>query len=155
MGAATFAVERLMNLLSINDQPQRYPPSFYASNIKPLENCAVATGELHSDICVIGGGFTGLSTALHTAHRGYSVRVLEAQRVGFGASGRNGGQVGQGQRLDQDELEQMFGDSRAMDLWKIGSAAPALVRELAASDLVHTDFGLEKGERGETYQGGD
>nr|WP_255768831.1 FAD-binding oxidoreductase [Maritalea mediterranea] len=127
-------------MLSINDQPQRYPPSYYASNIQPLEDCPPAAGDLHCDICVIGGGFTGLSTALHLAQRGYTVRLLEAQRVGFGASGRNGGQVGQGQRLDQDELEQMFGDSRAMELWQIGRAAPALVRELAASNLVHADF---------------
>ena len=50
-------------------------------------------GEQSADVCVIGAGFTGISTALHLAERGYNVHVVEANRVGWGASGRNGGQV--------------------------------------------------------------
>jgi gamma-glutamylputrescine oxidase len=129
-----------MNLLNINDTAGAYPPSYYARDIDPIPNAGPAQGDIHCDVCVIGGGFTGLSTALHLAKRGYTVRVLEAQRIGFGATGRNGGQVGQGQRLDQDTLEQMFGDARAKDLWTIGTQASALVRKLAQSDLVQADF---------------
>ena len=62
-------------------------------------------GEARADVCVVGGGYTGLSAALHLAEAGLDVVLLEAQRVGWGASGRNGGQVGSGQRRDQDWLE--------------------------------------------------
>jgi len=129
-----------MNLLSANDTDGAYPKSYYASAIDPIDGCDAARGDLTCDVCVIGGGFTGLSSALHLAQRGYSVRLLEAQRIGFGASGRNGGQVGQGQRLDQDELEAMFGETRARELWDIGRQAVELVRELSKSDLVKADF---------------
>ena len=129
-----------MNLLSVNDKAGAYPPSFYASNITAISDTAPVQGDLSCDVCVIGGGFTGLSTALHLAERGYNVHLLEAQRIGFGASGRNGGQVGQGQRVDQDELEKMFGDDRARELWNIGMQAVECVRNLSKSDLVHADF---------------
>jgi len=129
-----------MNLLSVNDKAGAYPPSFYASNITAISNTAPVKGDLSCDVCVIGGGFTGLSTALHLAERGYHVHLLEAQRIGFGASGRNGGQVGQGQRVDQDGLEKMFGDDRARELWNIGMQAVECVRDLSKSDLVHADF---------------
>ena len=85
-------------LLDINDEPGTYPSSFYAAGVSPLGRCAEVQGDVRCDVCVVGGGFTGLSTALHLLKRGYNVRLLEAQRIGFGASGRNGGQVGQGQR---------------------------------------------------------
>lgn len=129
-----------MNLLDVNDRAGTYPPSSYASGIEPLSETAAPEGAHRFDVCVVGGGFTGLSTALHLAQRGYSVCVLEAQRIGFGASGRNGGQVGQGQRLDQDELEQMFDRPRARELWTIATQAVELVRELAADPRVHADF---------------
>ena len=129
-----------MDLLTVNDRPGEYPPSYYASRATPLPRFAPAEGAIRCDVCVVGGGFTGLSTALHLAQRGYDVRLVEAQRVGFGASGRNGGQVGQGQRLDQDALEEMFGKPRARELWDIGRQSVELVRELAASDLVEADF---------------
>ena len=129
-----------MDLLSANDKAGAYPPSFYASNITAIADTAPVQGDLSCDVCVIGGGYTGLSTALHLAERGYNVHLLEAQRIGFGASGRNGGQVGQGQRIDQDELEKMFGDDRARELWNTGMQAVECVRDLSKSDLVHAEF---------------
>lgn len=140
MGAAAFAAECLMNLLTINDKAGKYPPSYYAEKAEHLAAFDPAEGDISCDVCVIGGGFTGLSTALHLAKRGYNVRLVEAHRIGFGASGRNGGQVGQGQRLDQDELEAMFGVERAKAFWTIGTQAVELVRDLAASDQVHAEF---------------
>lgn len=129
-----------MDLLTVNDQPGEYPGSYYAAAAKALDPFPKLKGDVTCDVCVIGGGFTGLSTAYHLAKRGYHVVLLEAQRVGFGASGRNGGQVGQGQRLDQGELERLLGRERANDLWKIGAQSVELVRELASSDDVHTNF---------------
>ncbi len=119
-----------MNLLFANDQAGEYPPSYYSATATPLAPMPALSGAHRADICIVGAGYTGLSAALHLAERGYSVIVLEAHRVGFGASGRNGGQVGPGQRLEQDEIEQMLGRSAAHALWEIGLAARDLVRGL-------------------------
>ena len=119
-----------MNLLHANDRQGQYPASFYAATAHPLAPFAPLAGACEADVCVIGGGFTGLSAALHLAQRGYSVTVLEAHRVGFGASGRNGGQVGTGQRIDQDSLEASYGADTARRLWQIGEEAKGLVKSL-------------------------
>lgn len=129
-----------MDLLTANDKPGQYPPSFYAANAAMPAPFPAVKGELSCDVCIIGGGFTGLSCALHLAQRGYDVRLLEAQRVGFGASGRNGGQVGQGQRLDQEDLEAMLGQSRAHALWQIARQSVELLRQLAAHEEVGVRF---------------
>ena len=86
-----------MDLLTANDRQGAYPNSYYADAAETLARFPAAKGDLACDVCVVGAGFTGLSAAYHLAERGYDVIVLEAQRVGFGASGRNGGQVSMGQ----------------------------------------------------------
>ena len=78
---------------------------------------------LKVDICVIGGGLTGISSALYLAKKGYKVAVLEARKIGWGASGRNGGQLGGGLRKEQKILEKKVGTNRALDLWKMGLEA--------------------------------
>lgn len=87
-------------------------------------------GEHSTDVCIIGGGFTGLSTAIHLRERGYSVILLEANKLAWGASGRNGGHVGVGQRVDQDQLENMVGMEHAKQLWEIGLEANDTVANL-------------------------
>lgn len=67
--------------------------SYYAASLNDATRYAPLKGTERADVCVIGAGFTGISTALHLAERGYKVNVLEANRVGWGASGRNGGQM--------------------------------------------------------------
>jgi len=129
-----------MDLLTANDAPGAYPASYYAATAEQLEPFPAARGDISCDVCVVGGGYTGLSAALHLARRGYDVVLLEAQRVGFGASGRNGGQVGRGQRVGQDRLEAAYGAERAQALWRLGAEAVGLVRELAASDLVRAEI---------------
>lgn len=129
-----------MDLLTVNDTPGQYPTSYYAAMATPLPPFSPPQGQIDCDVCVIGGGFMGLSTALNLAERGYDVVLLEAQRVGFGASGRNGGQVGQGQRLDQDELEDLVGKDHARELWTIANQSVDLVRRRAASPLVEAEF---------------
>jgi glycine/D-amino acid oxidase-like deaminating enzyme len=74
-------------------QPQDHTGSYYAATVTDVTDFAPLRGAQTADVCVIGAGFTGISTALHLAERGYAVHVLEANRVGWGASGRNGGQV--------------------------------------------------------------
>ena len=129
-----------MNLLHANDRAGAYPPSWYAATAEPLAPFAPLEGELRADVCVIGAGYTGLSAALHLAERGLDVVVLEAQRVGFGASGRNGGQVGSGQRLDQEELEARLGPGPARVLWDIAEEAKALTRDLARRHAGGADY---------------
>ncbi|MFN6976629.1 MAG: NAD(P)/FAD-dependent oxidoreductase [Gemmobacter sp.] len=128
-----------MDLLTANDRPGEHPPSWYAATAVPAPRHPPLGGDARADLCVIGAGYTGLSAALHAARAGLSVIVLEAQRVGFGASGRNGGQVGSGQRLDQDTLEARTGRDAARMLWAIAEDAKALVRSLAA-DMPGTDW---------------
>jgi len=85
---------------------------------------------LKFDIAIIGAGFSGLSSALHLSKLGYKVCILDAHRVGWGASGRNGGQVGSGMRIGQDELEDLVGFQRAKQAFEIGVEAADLVRDL-------------------------
>ena len=96
-------------------------------------------GAREADVCVIGAGYTGLSCALHLAKAGMKVVVLEAETAGFGASGRNGGQVITGQRVDQDELERRYGEAHARALWTLALEARALVRTLIASNAIECD----------------
>lgn len=119
-----------MNLLHINDTAGEYPPSYYAATATPFAAQPALLGEVQADVCIIGGGYTGLSAALHLAERGYSVVLLEAHRLGFGASGRNGGQVGSGQRQDQDWLEAGAGKTAAHQMWDMAEEAKALVKSL-------------------------
>jgi gamma-glutamylputrescine oxidase len=119
-----------MNLLHANDRTGQHAPSWYAETAPPIAPFPVLTGEVRADVCVVGGGYTGLSAALHLAERGLDVVVVEAHRVGFGASGRNGGQLGSGQRLDQDDLERMAGRENARRLWDLSQEAKGLARGL-------------------------
>ncbi|MFC0280909.1 NAD(P)/FAD-dependent oxidoreductase [Falsigemmobacter intermedius] len=121
-----------MNLLYANDRPGHYPASYYAATAVEPPPVEMLQGELRADVCIIGAGYTGLSAALHLAERGRKVVVLEAHRAGWGASGRNGGQVGSGQRRDQDWIEGRFSREDAGRLWQIAEEAKSLVRDLAA-----------------------
>ncbi len=120
----------MTNLLHVNDRTGQHPPSWYAATAVPTPDYPPLHGETAADVCIIGGGYTGLSAALHCAQRGLSVVLLEAHRVGFGASGRNGGQVGSGQRQDQVWLEKTVGREDARRLWDLAQDAKALVRDL-------------------------
>jgi len=121
-----------MNLLHANDRPGAYPPSWYAATTEPLPPFAPLQGAARADVCVVGAGYTGLSAALHLAEAGRDVVLLEAQRAGFGASGRNGGQLGSGQRMEQTALERLVGADDAAHLWRLGEEAKALVKGLVA-----------------------
>ncbi|MCP3969129.1 MAG: FAD-binding oxidoreductase [Rhodobacteraceae bacterium] len=121
-----------MNLLYANDQPGEFPASWYAATATPPRPFPELKGETRADVCVVGAGYTGLSTALHLAQAGVDVALVEAHRVGFGASGRNGGQVGSGQRKDQGELERAYGIDDARKLWAVSEDAKALVKSLIA-----------------------
>lgn len=121
-----------MNLLYVNDHRGKYPASLYAETSPELAPFPALKGETRADVAIVGGGYTGLSAALHLARRGVGVVLLEAHRVGFGASGRNGGQIGSGQRQEVDWLEAQLGRDAARRLWNLAEDAKSLVRELAS-----------------------
>ena len=129
-----------LDLLTANDRPGEYPPSWYAATATPLPRFPALAGEHAADVCVIGGGYTGLSAALHLAEAGLDVVLLEAQRVGWGASGRNGGQMGSGQRREQAWIERRFGKGPARALWDMAEEAKALVRDLVARHAIACDL---------------
>lgn len=121
-----------MNPLYRNDEPGAYPDSWYAATAEPGPERAPLDGDIKVDVAIVGGGYTGLSTALHAAAKGLNVAVVEAHRVGFGASGRNGGQVGTGWNQWQDWLEKRVKRDDANALWDLTVEAKALTRNLAA-----------------------
>lgn len=129
-----------LDLLTANDRPEEYPESYYAATARPLPPFPKAQGALTCDACIIGGGYTGLSAAYHLARRGYEVILLEAQRVGFGASGRNGGQVGTGQRVEMDQVAKMVGDGPARALWDLSLESVQLVKDLIADGGMDVQF---------------
>jgi gamma-glutamylputrescine oxidase len=130
-----------MDLLTLNDRPGEYPPSsYYVATAHAAPSYPQAAGEIRCDVCVIGGGYMGLSSALHLAERGFDVVLLEANRAGWGASGRNGGQVNVGQRLDQFAVERLVGFGRARELWDLADRSVGLVKALIAKHDIDCDF---------------
>ena len=125
-----------MDLLSLNGPAATHPPSWYAATVEPEPERPALRGEVRADVVVVGGGYTGLSAALHLAEAGLRVVLLEAHRAGWGASGRNGGQLVTGQRLDQDELEASLGLDRARALFGLAEDAKALVHALCARHAI-------------------
>ena len=99
-------------------QRQEHTGSYYAASANDVTDYPVLQGSHSADICVVGAGFTGVSTALTLAERGYSVALVEANRVGWGASGRNGGQVINGMS-GLAKLRKKHGDGIADMLWDI------------------------------------
>ncbi|MGV3730421.1 MAG: NAD(P)/FAD-dependent oxidoreductase [Sphingopyxis sp.] len=93
--------------------------SYYAATARKWQPSDHINGDFNFDVAVIGGGFTGLSAALACAERGFSVILVEAKHIGFGASGRNGGQLIPGLRLTASELEAEFGRDRADALFDL------------------------------------
>lgn len=126
--------------LKANDRRGKYPASYYAATANLSLSLPSLKGEHSTDVCVIGGGYTGLSAALHLAQSGFRVMLLEAHRIGWGASGRNGGQVGSGQRREQAELEVMLGKPRARELWNLSEEAKALVKQLVHDHTIACDL---------------
>ena len=119
----------------MNDQPTHhtagnYPSSWYAATAPLMGAFPGLSGDISTDVCVIGGGYTGLSSALHLRQKGYDVVLLEAERIAWGASGRNGGHVGTGQRADQTSIEKWVGEEAAKGLWQLGLDAVQKVCDL-------------------------
>ena len=110
----------MFNKKNTYEQHDNENGSFYKSSIKPYNSSDLLNENLEVDVCVVGGGLTGVSSALNLAKKGYSVAICESRLIGWGASGRNGGQLGIGMRKDQPYIEKKLGFDNAKELWKIG-----------------------------------
>jgi gamma-glutamylputrescine oxidase len=116
------------------------PPTYYEASTRrpaaepPLQELATA------DIAVVGGGLAGLSAALELALRGYQVRLIEADRLGSGASGRNGGQVIAGIAAPQEKLERLLGEADARAVWDISLAGLALLQQRISEYAIDCDW---------------
>ncbi len=116
------------------------PQGYYAVSAGPGRARPSLAGAVRADICVVGGGYTGLSAALGAAGAGARTILLEAETVGFGASGRNGGQIHTGLRKDQRTLETWLGREHARDLWSLSLEAKVLIRTLVEKHAIACDL---------------
>lgn len=114
--------------------------SYYAATAKAYKDRSQLIGEHESDICIIGGGFTGTSAALHLAQAGYSVTLLEANRIGWGASGRNGGQICQGHNMAHADMVKQVGKEVADRLWQTSVDSVELVKSLVNTHQIDCDL---------------
>jgi gamma-glutamylputrescine oxidase len=106
-----------------------YVSSYYLASAPLLPLAPPLQGEVRADVCVLGGGLAGCSAALSLAERGLRVVLLEQRRLGWGASGRSGGQVIVGLATEQDRLEALVGAADARRIWELSLAGIALLKE--------------------------
>lgn len=121
-------------------QPFTAPASWYQVSASPAPSHPSLQGEVDCDVCVVGGGITGCSTALHLAHRGLRVRVIDAETVAFGASGRSGGQAIAGFNRDQQAIARIVGRDDAKKLWDLNEEALKLTEALVQEHQIACDY---------------
>ncbi len=115
-------------------------PSYYRATAAPFPSFPPLTGEVSADVCVIGAGYTGLSAALELAAVGYKVVVLEAERAGYGASGRNGGQVCTGFSSGQQKIEKQLGIEDAKRCFALAEESKQLLKERINAHHIDCDL---------------
>lgn len=114
--------------------------SYYAASAPAGPLRPPLSGEIECDVCVVGGGISGCSTALHLAERGYRVVLLESQRIGWGASGRSGAQALLGIACGEEKLEKLVGDADARRIWDITLEGLELLRERIERHAIDCDW---------------
>ena len=113
--------------------------SWYASTAS-APGYGTLSGAHHTDVCIIGGGYTGLGAAIDLAGKKIDVTVLDSAQIGSGASGRNGGQIHTGQRVDPERLEALFGEDQARQLWDMSEDAKTSLYDLIQTHAIDCDL---------------
>ncbi|CAK9892184.1 MULTISPECIES: NAD(P)/FAD-dependent oxidoreductase [Pseudomonas] len=121
-------------------QPASHTASYYAASSAPQVDYPQLQGELSCDVCVVGGGFSGLNTAIELAERGLNVIVLEARKIGWGASGRNGGQLIRGVGHGLEQFTSILGCDGVRELKLMGLEAVDIVRERIERHAIDCDL---------------
>jgi gamma-glutamylputrescine oxidase len=114
--------------------------SYYAASANAAPLREPLRGEVTADVCVVGGGIAGCSTALHLAERGYKVVLLEGRRIAWGASGRSGGQAIFGFAAGQDKLVTQVGSENARRMFDVSVEALDLLKERVARHAIDCDL---------------
>ncbi|MDE8347076.1 MAG: FAD-binding oxidoreductase, partial [Acidocella sp.] len=117
-----------------------HTPSYYAASAHKQDARPALVGMERADVCVIGGGYSGISAALTLVERGFSVIVLEAVRVGFGASGRNGGQIVNGYSRDLDVITKRYGEDAGRQIGAMALEGGNIIRERVAKYAIDCDL---------------
>jgi gamma-glutamylputrescine oxidase len=119
---------------------QPHTSSYYAVSAHPAPSRPTLAGTVDCDVCVVGAGIAGCSTALHLAERGYRVVLLEENRIGWGASGRSGAQAIYGLAAPQSKIKRLVGPADARTIWDVSVAALDLIRELVTRHHIDCDW---------------
>lgn len=114
--------------------------SYYAASANDKNFRPALNEHINADVCVIGSGYTGMSTALHLAESGFKVVVLEASRIGFGASGRNGGQIVHSYSRDIDFIEKHYGKETGTEMGKMAFEGGNIIRRLVQQYNIDCDL---------------
>ena len=117
-----------------------YAPTYYAATANPVPDRPALQGDIESDICIIGAGYTGLSTGLFLAEQGFKVTILEAAKVGYGATGRNGGQIVNSYSRDIDTIEKQVGMDGAKVFGQMAFEGNRIIRERIAKYDIKCDL---------------
>ena len=130
----------------LDSDTQLNQTSYYEASVQRPPASPPLQGTVQADVVVVGGGFAGLSAALELAQRGLSVVLLEADRMGSGASGRNGGQAIVGYASGQGPFEEQLGAADALRAWDMSLQAVDLIEQRIAAHSIDCDW-----QRGYTY----
>lgn len=114
--------------------------SWYVASANPHPRYPALADRQRCDVVVVGGGYTGLSTALNLAERGYDVALLEARRIGWGASGRNGGQIVTAYNRSMADVAGRVGAAAAHALWDLAQEAQRIIAERVARHDIACDL---------------
>lgn len=117
-----------------------YPASYYAASAHPAPPRPALAGEVETDVCVVGAGYTGLSAGLDLAEKGYRVVALEGAKVGWGASGRNGGQIVNGLNASLETIAARYGEATADFVATVVQEGGRIIRERAARYAIACDL---------------
>ena len=128
-------------MAKVSDIPNPgHTTSWYAASANNKTVRPTLEGDLHADVCIIGAGFTGISAALELCERGFSVIVLEGTRIGFGASGRNGGQIVNGYSRDLETIARRYGHEKAVKLGQMSLEGGQIIRDRVAKYAIDCDL---------------
>ena len=117
-----------------------YPDSYYAASRHAAPERPPLTGEVAAEVCIVGGGFTGLSAGIALAERGHRVVLLEGARIGWGASGRNGGQIVNGLNASLETIARRYGRPTADFVATVVQEGGAIIRERVARYGIDCDL---------------